>query len=83
VGELGLRKLAEHVIQREFGDAEGPIAVCFSHSDFGFVVQPFDDAAGELLPGVEVVQQEVAMVAQGRCRRSYSLFQMRFEPGTT
>ena len=73
MGELRLWKLAEHVIQREFGDAEGPIAAGFSHNDFGLVVQPLDDAAGELFPGVQVVQQEVAMVPRAaesllRCR---------------
>src|SRR4030095_16219557 len=35
VGEFRLGELAEHVIQREFGDAEGPIAIRFSHGDFG------------------------------------------------
>ena len=65
VGEFWLRKLAEHVIQREFGDAEGPIAVGFSHSDFGFVVQALDDAAGKLLFGPEVVDEQLAVGAHG------------------
>ena len=44
VGEFWIGELAEHVIQREFGDAEGAIAVRFSRGDFGFVVQPVYDA---------------------------------------
>ena len=58
VGKFRLREPAKHVIQREFGDPERPIAVRFSQCDFGFVVQPLDDAAGELLLGPEVVEQK-------------------------
>ena len=53
VGQFWLREPAEHVIQTEFGDPERPIAVRFSQSDFGFVVQTLDDAAGELLLGLK------------------------------
>src|SRR5450631_3988615 len=63
VGELRLWKLAKDVIQGEFGHAEGPVAVGFSHSDFDFVVQSLDDAAGELLLGTEVVQQQFSVGA--------------------
>ena len=36
----------------------------FSHRDFRFVVQPFDDAAGNDPPRPEVVQDEVAVEPQ-------------------
>ena len=36
VGEFWLRQPAEHVMQGEFCYPEGPVAVRFSHSDFGF-----------------------------------------------
>ena len=52
-------------MKREFQDAEGAKAIGSSHGDFGFVVEPFDDAAGELLLGFEVVEQQGAMSAQG------------------
>jgi hypothetical protein len=58
MGELRLRKLAKHVIQ-------GESPVMLSHSDFGLVVQAFDDAAGELLSGPEVVEQQLAMAPNG------------------
>ena len=45
VGEFWLGKLAKHVIQSEFCHFEGPKSVCFSHSDFGFVVQTLNNAA--------------------------------------
>lgn len=38
VGELGLRKLAKHVIQGELGDSEGAKPVGFSHGHFDLVV---------------------------------------------
>jgi hypothetical protein len=44
------------VIEREFQDAEGAKAIRSSHGDFGFVVEPFDDTAGELLFCLEVVE---------------------------
>src|SRR5690606_9256091 len=53
------------MIEREFCGPEGSKAVGFSHTDFGFVVEPFDNAAGELLAGPEVIEQEFAMVAHG------------------
>ena len=37
---------------------EGSEAVGFSHSEFGLVVEALHDAAGELLFGMEVVQDE-------------------------
>ena len=63
VGEFWLWKLAEHVIQGEFSDAERPVAIGFSQSDFGLVVQALDDTAGELLFGPEVVEQQFAVRA--------------------
>jgi len=65
VGDFWLGKPAEHVIQREFGDPERPIAVRCSQCDFGFVVQTLDDAAGELLFGSEVVEQQLPVRAHG------------------
>jgi hypothetical protein len=40
------------------------LAVGFSHDYFGFVVQTFDHAAGELLWGLEAVGQQRAVSAQ-------------------
>ena len=40
----------------KFGDTEGAEPVGFSHSDFGFVVQPLDYAAGKLFPGAKIVE---------------------------
>ena len=51
VGEFWLEKPAKHAIQGEFSDAERPVAIGFSQSDFGLVVQALDDAAGELIFG--------------------------------
>jgi len=51
VGELRLWVAAEHVIPRELGDPERPIASCFSQCDFDFGIQPLDYAAEELLFG--------------------------------
>jgi hypothetical protein len=47
-------------MKRQFQDAEGAEAVRFSHGDFGFVVEALDylNAAGELLSGLEVVEQQ-------------------------
>jgi hypothetical protein len=52
------------VIEREFKDAESAEAVRSSHGYFGFVVQALDHAAGKLLFGLEIVQQQRAMGAQ-------------------
>ena len=51
------------VIERQFGDAEGSEPIGFSHSDFCFVVQTLDYAAGELFPGAKIVEDEFAMGA--------------------
>jgi hypothetical protein len=40
---------------------DGSEAVGFSHSEFGLVVEALNDAAGELLFGMEVVQDERSM----------------------
>ena len=53
------------MIESEFEDAEGSEAVGSSHSDFGFVVEPLDNAAGEQLLSTEVVEDQLAMFAQG------------------
>lgn len=44
------------MVERELRGSEGSKAVGFSHADFGFVVEPFDDAAGEQLVRPEVIQ---------------------------
>jgi hypothetical protein len=58
VGDIRLRQSAKRVIQRDFRDVEGAEAVGFSHSQFGLVVETLDYAAGELLPGALVVQDQ-------------------------
>ncbi len=45
VGEFWLGKLSEHMIQGEFSYSECSKPVGFSHGDFGFVVEPLDNAA--------------------------------------
>ena len=52
------------MIERQFGDSEGSEPVGFSHSDFCFVVQTFDHAAGELFPSAKIVEDEFAVGAQ-------------------
>ena len=63
VGDVRLRQFAQCVIQRYFRDMEGAETVGFSHGQFGLVVEPLDHAAGELLPGTEVVEDQCAMRA--------------------
>src|SRR6516164_435292 len=53
------------MIEGEFQDAIGAEPVGFSHRDFGLVVQPLHDTAGEHLLSAEVVQDEVAVIAEG------------------
>jgi hypothetical protein len=43
------------VIEREFEDTESAKPVGSSHSDFGFVVQALDYAAGKQLLSAEIV----------------------------
>jgi len=52
------------MVEREFQDAEGAEAIRSSHGDFRFVVQPLHHAAGKLLAGLEVVQQQRPVGAQ-------------------
>src|SRR5271166_2748249 len=52
-------------IEREFQDAEGAKAIGSSHGYFGFIVQPLDHTAGKLLLGLEIVEQQLAVSAQG------------------
>jgi hypothetical protein len=47
---------------REFAP-EGSESVGFSHSDFGFVVQALDYAAGELFVSAEIVEDEFTVGA--------------------
>src|SRR5271166_5799034 len=63
VGDVRLRQSAKCVIQRDFRDVEGAEAVGFSHRQFGLVVETLDHAAGELLSGAEVVQDQRTMRA--------------------
>src|SRR5579872_204642 len=64
VGECRFGQFTKNVIEREFGDAEGAKTVRFSHSDFDFVVEALDHAAGELLFGLEVVKNQLAVGAE-------------------
>jgi len=64
------------MIKREFQDTEGAKSVGSSHGDFCFVVEPLDDTAGILLSGLEVVEQEDAVSAQGTGDRLH-----RFDTG--
>ena len=52
------------MIESEFQCSEGSEAIGFSHSDFGFVVQSLDDAAGDELLRPEIVEDELAMLAE-------------------
>src|SRR5258708_8022784 len=52
------------MIESQFEDSEGAESVRFSHSYFGFVVQPLDDTAGEQLVGSKVIEDEFAVLAQ-------------------
>jgi len=49
------------VIDSEFEEAIRAETIGFSHGDFGFVVQSFDDAAGEQFVSAEVVEDRFAM----------------------
>jgi hypothetical protein len=51
------------MIEGQFGDSERSEAVGFSHSDFCFVVEALDYAAGKLLSSAEVVEDELAVGA--------------------
>jgi hypothetical protein len=51
------------MIECQFGDSESSETVGLPHRDFGFVVQTPDDAAGELFPGAELVEDELRMRA--------------------
>src|SRR6202049_5260582 len=64
VGGVRFWQLSEGVVEGDFGDAEGAESVGFSHSEFGFVVEALDDAAGELFSGAEIIEDEVAVAAQ-------------------
>ena len=52
------------MIEREFENREGAEAIRSSHGNFGFIVQPLYDAAGILLPGLEIVEKQGAVNAQ-------------------
>src|SRR5215470_5623536 len=50
------------------GEFEGSVrtkTIGFSHSDFGLVVQAFDDAAGNQLLRPEVVEDQLAVLPEG------------------
>ena len=63
VGDIRFGQFAKCMIQGDFGDVEGAEPIGFSHGEFGFVVQPLDHTAGELLFGAEVVQDQRAVGA--------------------
>ena len=65
VGELRLGKFAKCVIKRKFQDPKGAETVRFSHRDFGFVVEALDDAARVDFSRPEIVQEQLAVAAQG------------------
>src|SRR6266853_3019654 len=52
------------MIEREFQDAKGTKTIGSSHGYFGFVVQSLDHTAGNLLSGLEIVEQQLAVSAQ-------------------
>ena len=51
------------MVEGKFEHSVGAKAVGFSHGDFGFIVQTFDDAAGEQLLSAEIVEDEFAVRA--------------------
>ena len=53
------------MIEREFQDAESAKTIGSSHGYFGLVVEPLDHTAGKLLPGLEIVEQQGTVSAQG------------------
>src|SRR6266849_6121889 len=55
------------MIESQFEDFEGAESVRFSHSYFGFVVEPLDHTAGEQLVGSKVIEDEFAVLAQRPC----------------
>jgi hypothetical protein len=63
VGRFRLGELAKRVIEGEFEDVVGAKAIGFSHGEFGFVIQSFNDTAGKQFLSAEVVEDELAMVA--------------------
>ena len=64
-GQRGTRALAQAQAHVEFSDSEGAKALGFSQGHFDFVVQALDDATGELLFRPEVVEDQLAVAAQG------------------
>lgn len=56
MGKFWLGKFAKYMIYREFCHFEGSKPVRFSHSDFGFVIEALENAAGERLFGSELVE---------------------------
>src|ERR1700694_4292535 len=65
MGQFRLWQLVKSMIERKFGDAKGAEPVGFSHSDFDFIVETLNHAAGELLFGLEIVEDEFAMSPKG------------------
>jgi hypothetical protein len=54
------------MIEGEFEAAEGAEAVGFSHSDVGFVVQTFDDAAGKQFLSAEIARRRFVRAVTSR-----------------
>jgi hypothetical protein len=72
------------VIEGEFQGAE---AIGSSHGDFGLVIQALDDTTENLLPGLQIVQQQFAVSTQGAsdsswARCGYAWFESTRNPGT-
>ncbi len=51
--------------ESHFTGIGGPETVAFSEGQFDFVVQPLDNAPGNLLFGDEIVDQELSVFLEG------------------
>src|SRR5437899_1644557 len=77
VGQFWFRELAKHVVQGDFSRFVSPKAIGFSECQFDLVVETLDHPSGNRSLGPEVVQENVAMFAQGG-----GDFLQRWQPGT-
>jgi hypothetical protein len=53
------------VVEGDLGDAEGAETMGSSHGDLGLVVEALDDAAREHFLGVEIIEDQFAVPAEG------------------
>ena len=77
VGDWWFREIAHAVVESHFYRSELTEAIRFSHSEFCFVVQTFDDAGRKRSLGFEPVEDE-GFVTSDRAR----FFLERLNPGT-